>query len=171
MATYFDHTVQAHKNLLPSDIRTDAELSNVAAIAEADVINEFTRAPGYTNYTSDEELLRDGIVSTEVVGEDITAEGAPSGAIVPTVKVYLRGYKVDADDPATDPNLKLALRRTIAEVIRWRFGQWRREQAVASASDGNSKSRSFRDGSDSSFPPDWDRWLKPFKSEEPLWSF
>lgn len=171
MATYFDATKQEHLELLPKTLRSDEMLKEVAAQAEADVIGMFTEGAPYTNYTDREAQLQDGIVHTEVVGEEITAVGLPSGAVVPRLYVYLRGFKADASHANVDPNLKLALRRTIAEVIRWRLMQWKRELGIQASSDSIGKNRTYHEDVRSAFPPGWDRWLRPFKSDEPLASF
>jgi len=52
MTTYFDPTSAADKLLLPPSMRSDAELSNVAALAEADVIGYYTQDPSYFLYTN-----------------------------------------------------------------------------------------------------------------------
>jgi hypothetical protein len=171
MATYFDATSPTDQALLPKAIRASEELANVAALAEADVIAQYTRSVPYLNFTSREEYLRDGIVSTEVVGEDISNQSAPSNAIVPRLMVFLRGYKVDSADALVDPGLKLAMKRTVAEVTRWRLAQWHKEILISSSSDSIGKSRQYADNAGDAFPPDWNRWLQPYESEEPLWAF
>ena len=165
MASYFDHTKTDHLALLPPDIRKHGEIPTIAVLAEADVIGHHTDAPPYLNYTARHAQLNDGIVPMETVGEDVSASANVQLA------VYLRGYKADADHADVDPNLKLALRRTIAEVIRWRLNQWVRDQALTSSSDGGGKSRSYADYMKDAFPPRWDRWLRPFRSDEPCWGF
>lgn len=171
---YFDATNEFDTNLLPAALRTDSELLVLAQLVEADVIAHFTRHVPSTAYTaregvSDEPRFGDSGWVTDVVGEDVSNQAAPAGAVVPQIRVYLRGYKADAADPAVDPNLKLALKRAIAEVIRWRLAQWKSEQqALSSSADGGGKSRSYRDSADDPFPKGWDRWVRPFRSDEPL---
>ena len=172
MASYFDPKNElADRNLLPPNVRGHSELETVAALAEADVIAHYTRAPGYLNFTAKEAQLQDGIVSTEVVGEDVTNPTPGAGAVVPQLRVYLRGFKADASHANVDPNLKLALRRTIAEVTRWRLHQWNREQGLSGSSDTVGKSRTYMANAHDPFPPGWQRWLVPFESDEPLWGF
>lgn len=160
MATYF--IVANDKTLLPPDIRTDPELANVAPLAEADVIGMFTEAPPYLNYTARAGQLADGIVSQEVQGVDISAS-----VTGPQLRVYLRGYAVDAAQ--ADTNLAAAMKRTIAEVIRWRMNQWKREQGLSSSSDSVGKNRAYLENFQDAFPPEWDRWLRPFRSDEVCW--
>lgn len=101
-------------------------------------------------------------------GEDITASGAPASAVVPQVRVYLRGYKQDASDPSTDPNLRQALKLTIAEVIAWRLAQWISIEPGVAATAGTDgqipKSKTFRPTAEDRYPPDWTRWLYPYES-------
>lgn len=170
MATYFDPTDSTHLALLPVGMRQDSDLATIAAQVEADVIGFFTKQGPYINFTNLERFLENGIVTTEVVGEDVTATGSPSNAIVPHLYVYLKGYKADANDANVDPNLKAALRRTIAEVIRWRMTQWKRELGVQQAGKGKDRTMFSPDAYDP-FPQGWDRWLIQFRADDPLWSF
>lgn len=178
MASYFDAKNAAHLKMLPPQFRTSPELENAAAEAEADVISAFTEAPPYQAYTAGDLLSRTGIVLPTALlggaelagGEDISNTGAPSGATVPALRVYLAGYKQDSADANVDPNLKVALRRTIAAVVRWRLAGWNREQGVASASDYQAKSRSFRDDADDDFPPNWDWRLVPYMTRPRSWA-
>lgn len=166
MAPYFNPQTKADQELLPSAIRGDPELGRVAALAEADVIAYFTASPPYANYTVRETLAEDGVTDVEVKGEDVS-----TSASGPQLRVYLRGYKADADHADVDPKFKIAMRRTVAEVIAWRIARERRELAVTSSSDGSGKSRSYAGNAQDQFPPEWTRWLQPFKSDEPLWAF
>ena len=172
MATYF--STAADLGLLPPGMRTDAELANVAALAEADVIQHFTQDPPYFLYT--EQLGLQGFIDASIgVGEDITTQAPYAGAVVPQVRVYLRGYKADSADPLVDPNLKYALKRAIAEVIAWRLWQWKQLEpgvSAASGTDGGTpKSRTFRPTAEDRFPPEWYRWLLPYDSRPVLWGY
>lgn len=149
-------------------------MANVAALCEADVIGYFTADPPYFLYTN--QLGLQGFLDASGgMGEDVTNQGAPSNAIVPQLRVYLSGYKVDASNAAVDPNLRLALKRTIAEVIAWRLNQWKSiEPGVASTSGtdaGAPKSRVFRATAEDRYPPDWTRWLYAYDSRPILWGW
>ena len=173
MATYF--VVATDTALLPPGIRAHAELANVAALAEADVIGAYTDDPAYFLYTT--QLGLQGFLDVSIGrGEDITNQSAPSTAVVPQVRVYLKGYKVDSADANVDPNLKLALKRTIAEVIAWRLNQWSGNiepgVAMSTGTDGSvPKSKSFRPTAEDIFPPGWDRWLRPYDTTQRLWGW
>lgn len=172
MTTYFSTTNDLA--LLPPGMRADGELANVAALAEADVIGYFVSDPPYWLYTN--QLGLQGFFDASLgVGEDITNQSAPASAVVPQVRVYLRGYKADASHADVDPNLKLALKRTIAEVIAWRLWQWKQlEPGVSAASGldgGAQKSRAFRATAEDRFPTDWYRWLIPYDSRPVLWGY
>lgn len=174
MTTYFDPNNTGDKNLLPPGMRSDSELANVASLAEADVIGYYTQEPAYFLYTN--QLGLQGFFDASFgVGEDITNQIAPANAVVPQVRVFLRGYKADAADPAVDPNLKLALKRSIAEVIAWRLNQWKEiEPGVASSSGtdaGTPKSKTFRATAEDRYPTDWTRWLYPYDSRPQLWGW
>jgi len=45
--TYFDPASAGDRNLLPPGMRSDAELANVAALSEVDVIGYYTQDPAY----------------------------------------------------------------------------------------------------------------------------
>jgi len=89
--------------------------------------------------------------------------------------VFLRGYKVNSQDPNVDQNLYFALKRTIAEVIAWRLNQWKAiEPGVSSTSGtdaGTPKSKTFRATAEDKYPPDWTRWLYAYDSRPLLWGW
>lgn len=91
MTTYFDVTSESDLKLLPKEFRRHEQLEEIATLAEADVIGMFTDAPPYYNYTGRATLLEDGITPLETAGEDVSNTGAPSSALVPQLRVYLRG--------------------------------------------------------------------------------
>ncbi len=74
-----------------------------------------------------------------------------------------------------DPNLKLALKRAIAEVIAWRLNQWKSIEPGVEASSGTDggvpKSKKFRATAEDRYPPDWTRWLYAFDSRPVLWGW
>lgn len=173
MTTYFDAALDADKNLLPPSTRGHAELALVAALAEAAVIAWYTENPPAYMYTAaDVTLHGTGAGAGATIGatdwgsgEDITA--STTGAA--PLRVYLQGYKSDASDPDVDPNLKQALRISIAFVIRWWVSGWGREPGIQSASDVAGKSRAFRENAEDVFPPGWDMWLVPFDIRPVPW--
>jgi len=185
MASYFEVTSEADKKLLPPGYRGHAELENVALIVEADVIGHYTTNPPYTLYTaimgswlgesgSAGFGIWSGYFGERGIGIDITTQGLPSGADPAPLHVYLRGYQVDANDAKTDPNLKTALKRTVADVIVWRLNHWTSIEpgvAVSTGTEGGvPKSKAFRPTAEDAFPPDWDRNLERFDSRPVSWS-
>jgi hypothetical protein len=149
MATYYDYTDADDLKLLPVTMRTAEELQEVSAIAEADAIAYYTEGAPNEDYT-----LR-------TVERAATQTGDYE-------YVYLVGYEEDADD--ADTGLALALKRAIAEVIRWRLTQWKREMGIASESDDRGRSKTYTlDAHTTNFPPAWNRWLEPFDSREDAW--
>jgi hypothetical protein len=153
MATYFDST-GTDKLLLPPAARTNADLANVAARAEKDVINEYTGRAPYVMYTA-----RTG-----------TSEGSPELINASLgIYVYLRGYKVDAADAAADAGLKDALKNEIADVIAWRIARRDVNTLTTSEADGSGKSQSIHPNAVGLFPPGFGRWLRSYDLREPVW--
>lgn len=164
MATYF--VVADDKLLLPPAARTNADLANVAADAEKDVIGHYTARAHYTWFTArlgfapyfaHTGLVRSSEGTPELVNESLS------------LYVYLRGYKKDAADAAVDPDLKDALKREIAGVIAWRINQRDVNLLTSSEADGHGKSVSLRPDANAVFPPGFGRRLQPFDIREPVW--
>lgn len=178
MTTYFDPKVQADLLLLPPALRTNAELGNVAALAEAAVIGYYTSNPPYFLYTAYDAWAHAiasgaGQPGSWLLGYAERGSGTDVSATTTNaaqVRVYLTGYKADASDAAVDPNLKAALRMTVAQVVRWWLTGWGREPAVQSASDAQAKSRTYRDNADDAFPPGWDMLMAPFDARPLPWA-
>lgn len=173
MAVYFDVTQAANKNMLPPAYRNDIELANAAALSEAMVIGYFTMNPPYFFYTAASVANVSQWIwpSTERGGgEDITNQNAPSTAVVPMLRVYLTGYKVDASDPNVDPNFKLAMQFTIADVVTWTLRRWRATEMGVATSSEQGRSKTFRAYADDSFPPNWDWRLRVFDSRPVNWA-
>jgi hypothetical protein len=152
MATYF--VVADDKPLLRPANRTNADLANVAADAEKDVIGAYTDRAHYTLYTA---RVGSSEGTPEFVNEALS------------LYVFLRGYKVDAADALTDPDLKDALKREIAGVIDWRLMQRDVNTLTTSESDGAGKSVSLRPGAEGVFPPGFGRRLRPYDIREVCW--
>lgn len=153
MANYF--VVASDTGLLPPAIRTNADLANVAAEAEKDVIEHYTDRVRPTWYTA-----RVNTVS-ENVGELVNSSLG--------LYVYLRGYKKDANDAAVDADLKDALKREIAGVIAWRLAKRDVNTLTLSEADGSGKSLSLHQSVMSDFPPGFGKKLRRFDTREPAW--
>lgn len=168
MASYFDSADADDKNLLRSGFRSHADLTSVAELAEADAIEFYTERPPEILYTSRLGTTLDGLV-TGATGryEDVSSTGLSSNSTAPQRRVYLLGYKADANHVDVDPALRTALKRAIAEVINWRLTMLNRDAAVMSVS-GDKKSVLYAANSQDSFPPDWNRRLTVFDSREGL---
>jgi len=151
-AMYFQTSDPDHLALLPTKLRGASELVDVAAEAERMVIDQFTAPAPDLLYTARLIRNRQVTVVATVDGTDIL--------------VYLRGYAVDAD--AADANLALALRRAIANVIRWRLAQSRVDPIVASESSADgSKTVTYRNEALDGMPDGWDDPLAPYDTREP----
>lgn len=155
MATYFDTQEQADQNLLPPEFRGAADLANVAVEAEKDVIEQYTDRAHAWWYTA-----------RVMINEGGTPESVNANL---SMYVFLRGYKADAAHAAVDPDLKDALKRTIAAVIAWRLRQRNADPLVASQSSADGKSTTWRDSAVFLFPRGFDRRLRRFDLREPVW--
>lgn len=166
MAPYFDSANAAHQALLPTPQQGASALSDVAELAEADVINHFTRRAPAVVYGV-------AVASTHPAApfESVVVTGTGEATLVGTDRyVYLRGYRQDASDAEVDPDLKVALRRTIAEVIAWRLRQWGQNPLVQNEAAQPGASRTYRPELLHPFPPGFDRWLLPFDTRLTSWA-
>lgn len=145
---YFDVADDDHKALLPDSIRGGAELENVAADAEADVIAAFTDTCPSASSLDCVQLL--------------DADGDGIG-----LYVCLKGYTTDPAE--AEQNLAAAMRRSIAEVIRWKWPQRNREPSLSAESTDMGKSRTFRSDSEVPIPASALRWLVPYDSRKPVY--
>lgn len=150
--TYFDVTAPADQNLLAPEYRAYADLANVASTVELEIIAFYTARAPDALYTYRQSVP---------IGEAV-------GAINLARFVFLRGYKASSQDSLTDPQLKDALRRTVALVIEWRIAQ-RIRNAVMSSSSMQGVSRTYIEQARSLWPAGWTRWLKDFDTREPAW--
>jgi len=153
MATYFTSTDAGDLKLLPESMRgATAELVNISAVAERDVIRTFTRRESQFSILGFPTLA-------EVVNQNI-------GLVV-----FLAGYKEDADHADTDADLKQALKETIADVTSWRFKRTNRDAGIASESTDVGKTVTWRKKTASNFPPNFSWRLSNFDLREPAWGF
>lgn len=164
MAPYFDPNDVSHLALLPAELREAQDLADVAADAEADVVNHYTRRAPDLRYTAQQPIALDG-QPVVLLLTDRTATQVGVG-----LYVFLEGYQEDADHASVDPDLKTDLRRAIAEVIKWRLRRWSQDLAVQSEGNRDGMSRTYRDAVDDPFPRGWDRWLRKHDSREPAWA-
>lgn len=150
MASYFDPTDPADMVLIPDTFRGADGVADLAAVVEADVIRRYTKR-------AKSDVLP-GLVDAVFKNLDL-------GLII-----FLRGYKPDADDADTDPDLKEAMRLTVADVMVHRLRQLHRDPTVASegADTGKSVVYNLADVR-SPFPPNWSWRLTPFDAREPAW--
>lgn len=141
--------------LLPKALRSDEDLSAIAAECEADIIAYFTGEIATPRYP-----FTDTLHSTSI----------PSGAYaldaVNGVYVFLRGY--DPVPASCAALLRAALVREIATLIPWRHARWRVNPITQteSAADG-SKVLSYRDDKLQRFPPSFGMYLRPYDIRPP----
>lgn len=146
---YFDMVTPntTHQKMLPEPIRASDDIVNIAAEAEADVINQYT-----------------------ALGTDVGGAGTAIGSS--GYYVLLDGYEEDPDDVDTDlyPNFKTDMARAIAAVVRWRFEQRRREVGLSNESTDVASKTYTQRFSDDLWPPGWDRWLRKYDIRPQPWS-
>lgn len=153
MATYFDPTNAEDLKLLPVALRDQQDLADIAARVEAEVIAEY----------------------------EVSTYDAPSGVAVDTASsldpaavkvadyryVCLRGYAVDS--AAADAGLKEALRKEIAELLRRRLWQSRREDGVRFAIDSD-RQRQYKPGAEDRIPESFGFWLRNYDVRPVNWA-
>lgn len=161
MSTYFDYTDDEHLLLLPRGARDAEDLESLAARAEALVIRHYTIST----------IGPQGMFGTFKYVSTFT--NTPEGAttVDDDQAVCLRGFAVDADD-CTNAALKVALRRAIADQIRWLRARDAREPDVAGESKGRASSKQYGvNGAESvKICQDAHDWLRPFDVTPPLYS-
>lgn len=158
---YFDPTDATNcLPLLPVDLQSAVELVRIASDCEADILNTFTKPINRVQYF-----------------------GYPSPATLPVIlqtsvytdlgnglAVYLAGYTTDPTQ-CTDTHFVMAMRRTVARLIEWRWTQSQRDVQVKQATGtagslaGGQKTWINYDA----LPPAWDRYLKPYDTRETAW--
>lgn len=152
MATYFDPTDPEDLKLLPVALRDQEDLAEVAARVEAEVIAEY------------EVSTYDG---SSGAGVDTSDRLDPAAVMVADYRyVCLRGYAVDSTD--ADAGLKEALRKEIAELLRRRLWQSRREDGVRFAIDSD-RQRQYRANAEDRIPESFGFWLRNYDIRPVNW--
>lgn len=150
MASYFDPNV--HVTLIPSSLRDHDDLPTVSEQAERDVIAHFT-----TRYPASQEL------SSQF------AEG-PGYLQANGLTVCLQNFNPDSAS-CTDAGLVLALRDTVADVVKWRLSKTGESPLLTSVGANPGASKSFRSDVHHDFPPGgWTRRLGNWDIRVPVYS-
>lgn len=147
MATFFNTGEPNDVALvLPSEFQKAAELDSVVDTIEYELIDRFTRR----------------------LDADVGADRYPdaySSDVTSTLFVLLRGYNPLLS--MADTGLAEALRRTIGHCVGWRLQYLRREPHIHSQHTTEGKFARYTSDSKSSFPPDWDKYLRHYDLREP----
>ena len=153
-APYFNHEEQEHVKLLPKALRTHGDLETVAARVEAEVIARYR----YTTFGGPRYACQQTTCGWVVT--DPFLEGAVQ--IDDYVYVCLRGFATDA--ALANALLADALRREIAEVIRWRLARDAKDPGITSDAGGGDtwKPKQYRDDAEDRFPPAFGALLRTF---------
>jgi hypothetical protein len=149
MATYFDPTNAADLKLLRSAFRDVAEILEIAAGAEADVIRMYTGR------------LYPWSAGKVMVGPPTSIGGNPERF------VYLWGYTVDS--AAASADFLDALKRTVAHVVDWRIGVSKRDPSMGA---GQTKTiRSLAGDANTEFPRGWNWRLHEYdvRPDSTIW--
>lgn len=162
MSGYFDASQASDDlKLLPTHLRRDENLETLAAQVEAEIVAHYTTstfdAPAYAWQAVDGW---DGAV---------LVDGPGAGAVKLTDYLYvrLRGYAPDGT--LAEAYFKEAMRREMADVLRWRLTQAKRNPAIASESDGD-KSVTYVEDAAETFPASFPLYLRPFVVVDGSWS-
>lgn len=132
--------------LLPEELRDHTDVANIAAAAEADTIDRFTHP---------------------VTDPDELAVMLDEGTAVERY-VWLKGYAVDPAQAIA--SLTTALRREIAEVIRWRAARAAKKANLVSETAGNPMtSKQYRDDAEALYPPTFGTALRAFEIRRIYW--
>lgn len=160
MSRYFDPTDPTHLALLPKGLREDEDLVNIAAVVEDDIIDAFTRlTPDCTLRYSNPSTLP---------SEWNLAYGLEVGTVTERW-VWLKGYNPDAAQAIA--SFATAMRREVANTIRWRHARDNKKPNVESESAGDpATTKTYRADAEHRFPPDFGRALEPFKIGATVWA-
>lgn len=123
--------------LLPKELRDHSDIANIAANAEADVIAHYTRQEAHDDATQ----LDAGTVAERYV--------------------WLRGYEEDDGDALAA--FATAMRRAIANVIRWQIARDRKTpNVVFEGGEPGTTGKTFRTDAESKLPGGFDAPLRSF---------
>lgn len=144
--------------LLPAALRRDEDLAAIAAACEADVLAAYTKTvPSSSNVRGSSGLT--GFAATDL--SEAYALDFTRG-----VYIFLRDY--DPTVASCEPLLAQALKREIADLIRWRHRQWRADPLTASESAGDGgKASAFREDKNRRFHESFGVHLLPFDIRPP----
>lgn len=149
---FFDTTNAVHIAMLPEGLAGDSDLANLAANVEAAVLAAYTVFAG-SGVDSSISIYQRSVLP-EGSYELLDALGEGIG-----VFVCLRGF--DPDPTLCESYFAAAMRREIADALRWRWAQWR--GSMTSASEGKKdSSKSYRRDTTDRLPPDFGSWLRPW---------
>jgi len=169
VATYFDPTDPADLQLLPPSLRDAPVVEELAPLVEDDVIALYTRHYHDARYTLLQPVASPPLGFTQRPSFVFTPRGFATD-IGGGQLVYLIGYMPDSADAQTDVGLVKAMKREIAETLRWRAKQWDRDPGVRSEGGQSGLTRSYAESVDDPFPPSFGRWLKPYDSRPTNWA-
>lgn len=156
MASYFNYQNPAHLALLPPPVQSDPWLQNAAAVVEADIIAAYTEVNTGILRRSDFSM---GSVITQAL------------MIGQYYYVCLRGYQTDSLNPLVDPNFATAMVNTVAACIPHRIYNWRRNPMIKMEMGGSgAPTKTYSETADRPFPPQWNRYLKPFDLRLPSYT-
>jgi len=144
MASYFNTGTDTA--LLHPSVRTHAELANIAAAAEYDVIQAYTYRVKGKSFNSQVQIQPDG----------------PYYYTTEDYVVYLDGFNPDADHANVSALLKEALQRTIADVISHRILNINSAGGSILEEKRGRRTIKYADAKDLLYPEDWDSRLASF---------
>ena len=151
-------------HLLPKWLRSDEDVVNICAEAEARTIQEYTKS------TFDSPAYRDRVEDAQFTHGFTTSEFSDATQVADGVFVCLKGYQADADHADVTAAFKTAMRREIAAVARWLAAQW---QSLGSknpllASDSKEGSGvSYRKDAEDRVPPGFGAELRAYDVRPP----
>lgn len=149
MTAFFDPSADAA--LVRMEFRDSPELATVAASAEYDVIDFYTKTGRDMRWTAGRTLLPTFVESVDV--------NLGPFEVAPNMFVMLRQFNVDPT--VCDAVLAGALRRTIAGVIDWRMQQMSYDPLLTNKSAGD-KHATMRANANEPYPRNWNRLLDKF---------
>lgn len=146
MATFFNTENPNDLALLHADVREATELDRLAEQVEYEVIL-FYKQRDMQGIATYQDFFRYEAGASPLTG----------------IKVRLVGYN-ESDPAKSEPDLKEALRRTIAEVLSYQLRNYENANGVASQSQGN-RSVTYTSGQPPTwrnFPHGWNLYLRNF---------